>query len=276
MPLDSVASLVQQLQQHRLLEPKQLDELSATMQAQFPDVRLLLRELCKRDWLTAYQANHVFQGAGKDLVLGKYVLLSKVGEGPMGQDFKAKHRLMNRLVALKLIRPELLARPEAVQKFYEDTQSASQLDHKNIVHAYDAGPVGQTHFFAMEYVEGIDLDKLVTSAGPPPLPLTCEFLRQTALGLQHAHEMGILHQDLRPANLLVSRSANVAAGASPSDSWRSLMGSDAVVKIQNLGLTLLRTAHARDAAAVDYIAPERTQPGNKPDARCDQIGRAHV
>jgi len=191
----------------------------------------------------------------------------------MGQDFKAKHRLMNRLVALKLIRPELLARPEAVQKFYEDTQSASQLDHKHIVHAYDAGPVGQTHFFAMEFVEGIDLDKLVTSAGPPPLPLTCELLRQTALGLQHAHEMGILHQDLRPANLLVTRSTNIAAGANPSDSWRSLMGSEAgggpIIKIQNLGLTLLRTAHARDAGAVDFLAPERTQPGVKLDARCD-------
>ena len=118
--------------------------------------------------------------------------------------FKARHQKMNRLVALKVIRKELLTDAEVVGRFYREIQILSQLDHPNIVHAYDAGPAGATHFLAMEFVEGTDLGKLVKQGGPLPVQQAWEYIRQAALGLQHAHERGLVHRDIKPHNLIMS------------------------------------------------------------------------
>src|SRR5262245_31297668 len=82
---------------------------------------------------------------------------------------------------------------------------AGQLSHPNIVHAYDSGPIGNTHFFAMEFVEGIDLERLVQQNGPLTVPMACDYIRQAADGLHHAFERGMLHRDVKPSNLLVTR-----------------------------------------------------------------------
>src|SRR5262249_28596037 len=158
----------------------------------YGDPRQFAQELLRRDLLTPYQANQLFTAGGRDLVLGPYVLLAKLGDGMMGPVYKARHRLMNRLVALKVIRPELLAQPDAVERFYQITMTAGQLAHPNIVHAYDSGPVGNTHFLAMEFVEGIDLDKMVQQNGPLTIPRASDYIRQAALGLQHAFERGMI------------------------------------------------------------------------------------
>ena len=159
MPMPSVSALVEALRKSRLVESNQLDDLMAEVGGRYRDSRSLAQEMLRRNLLTPYQANQIFASGGRDLILGPYILLAKIGEGVMGQLYKARHRLMNRLVALKVIRPELLARPDAVEQFYKDTQAAGQLSHPHIVHAYDSGPIGNTHFFAMEYVEGVDLER---------------------------------------------------------------------------------------------------------------------
>src|SRR5581483_8026554 len=115
------------------------------------------RELLQRGWLTPYQANLLLQGRGSDLVLGSYVLLERLGEGAAGQIFKARHQGMNRLAALKLLRKDLLSDNDAVGRFHREVEVVSHLSHPNIVHSYDAGVLGGTHYLAMEYVEGIDL-----------------------------------------------------------------------------------------------------------------------
>jgi serine/threonine-protein kinase len=279
MAIDSVPTLVNTLKQSKLLEEKQLKEL-ATLQASYTDPRSLTRELVQRDWLTPFQANQLFQTGGRDLVLGPYVLMSRISDGALGPVYKALHRRMDRLVALKVIRAELLARPEAVEKFYEETQIISQLSDPHIVHAYDAGPVGQTHFFAMEYVEGVDLETLVQQSGPLPLDVAADFVLQTANGLQHAHERNLTHGDLKPANLVVTRAVSVGTTASGSSSWRSLLaaasGGGALVKINNLGLAFLQAPGAAPApssaaskVSPDFLAPERGQAGGKGDIRSD-------
>lgn len=268
MPIDSVPALVVALRESKLLEPNQLKELDG-LQAKFADPRAMIRELVQREWLTPFQANMLFQGHGANLVLGPYILLARINDSPLGQVYKARHRRMNRLVALKVIRAELLARPEAVAKFYEETQIISQLSDPHLVHAYDAGPIGQTHFFAMEYVEGIDLEVLVTQAGPLGPAVAGDFVMQTAQGLQHAHERNLTHGDLKPANLLVTRTLSQVGGTNASTSAQSILsaaaGGGALVKINNLGLAFLQAPGAGGAApagqpAPDYLAPSAPQP----------------
>jgi serine/threonine-protein kinase len=275
MAIDTVPALVAALKQSKLLEANQLKELDA-LQAGFTDSRQLIREMVQREWLTPFQANAVYQNGGQNLVLGPYLLLSRISDSVLGQVYKARHRRMNRLVSLKVIRPELLVRPEAVAKFYEETQIISQLADPHLVHAYDAGPVGQTHFFAMEYVEGIDLDSLVQQAGPLPLDVAGDFVLQIAQGLGHAHERNLTHGDLKPANLLVTRTLSQVAATAPATSARSVLSAaangGALVKINNLGLAFLQAPGAESAASQvspDYLAPERCQAGGKGDIRAD-------
>jgi eukaryotic-like serine/threonine-protein kinase len=274
MAIDSVPALIAAIKHNKVLEGNQLKDLDA-LQAHHTDPRMMIRELVQRELLTPFQANLVNQGNAANLVLGPYLLLARISDGALGQVYKARHRRMNRLVSLKVIRPELLVRPEAVEKFYEETQIISQLSDPHLVHAYDAGPVGQTHFFAMEYVEGIDLEALVPQAGPLPLEVAADFVLQTAQGLQHAYERGLTHGDLKPANLIVTRTLSQVAG-SPSASAKSILsaaaGGGALVKINNLGLAFLQAPGTEATLATqvspDYVAPERCQ-GNKGDIRSD-------
>src|SRR5262249_1149203 len=120
MTLASVAAFVDSLRQSRLLEPDQLEGTSPLLQARFPNPRGLAKELIDRDWLTPYQVNQVFQGRGSDLVLGQYTLLERLGEGGMGKVFKARHRTMGRVVAMKLIRKERLANPDVIRRFHRE------------------------------------------------------------------------------------------------------------------------------------------------------------
>jgi serine/threonine protein kinase len=115
-------------------------------------------------------------GGGADLVLPAYLLLEPIGEGGNGRVFTARHRQIQRLVALKIIRPELVTDRELMARFYREIQVISQLAHSHIVHAYTAGPVGATHFLAMKYVEGTDLSRLVREMGPLPVPLACDYV----------------------------------------------------------------------------------------------------
>src|SRR3984885_1141362 len=137
MAVSTTATLVDALRQYRLLEAAQLEEVKS-LQIRFPDPKALAGELIRRGWLTTYQANQLLQGRGKELVLGSYLLLERLGEGGMGEVFKARNRKLAKVVALKLIRKERLGNPEAVRRFEREVRSAAALSHANIVLAYDA------------------------------------------------------------------------------------------------------------------------------------------
>ncbi len=118
----------------------------------------------------------------------RYRILEQLGKGGMGVVYQAEHRLMERTVALKVISRELLSSPNAVERFQHEVRAAARLSHPNIVTAHDAEKAGELHFLVMEFVDGINLARLVERRGALPVPLACHFVRQAALGLGHAHE----------------------------------------------------------------------------------------
>jgi WD40 repeat protein/serine/threonine protein kinase len=258
MPLTATADLVAALGTYHLLDPDQLGELPALV-ARFPEPKALAGDLIRCGWLTPFQANQLLQGRGKDLLLGSYVLLERVGEGGMGTVFKARNWKLGRVVALKVIRPERLANPIIARRFEREIRAAARLDHVNVVHAHDAEEVAGTHFLVMEYVEGIDLSRLVHQRGPLPVAEACDCVRQAALGLQHAHQAGLVHRDIKPSNLLRSR--------------------DGVVKVLDLGLarteipaadeTSQLTQEGQMMGTADYLAPEQARDAHAADIRSD-------
>jgi serine/threonine-protein kinase len=266
VPIETVPSLIEALRESRSLRPAQLEELSRALQTQFQNPRLLAKELLDRGWLTAYQLNQIFQGRGADLQIGPYVLLQRIGEGGMGQVFKAWHRHLDRVVALKIIRKDKLDNPETVRRFQREIEVAARLTHPNIVSAYDAGEWGRSSYIAFEYVEGTDLAKLVKECGPLPIAQACDFLRQAALGLQHALERGFVHRDIKPSNLLLSHTH----ADSP--------GGFGILKILDMGLARIQgpvnpsqelTQFQATLGTPDYISPEQARDARSADIRSD-------
>lgn len=230
--------------------------------------------------------------SGDKPLVGDYELLSELGKGGMGVVYKARHVRMNRVVALKVIDRERLRNPDAVRRFYQEVEAAARLHHPNVVIAYDAGQAGDTHYFAMEYVEGEDLDQYLRKHGPLPVGLACDFIRQTALGLQHAHESGLVHRDIKPSNLIVEAPGKIAVqdvakdgdGGDPSQSSvlrRMHQPKGPRVKILDMGLARLHqpdedrgsagelTREGRVVGSVDYMAPEQWMNASTVDIRAD-------
>ncbi len=281
MTIACVADLVEMLRQGRLLDEGQHQELAA-LQPRFPEPRALARELIRRNWLTAYQVNQLFLGRAADLVLGQYVLLERLGEGGMGQVFKARHRGLDRVVALKVVRKDCLDNPNVLARFQREIQAAAQLDHPNVVRAFDADQAGPTWFFAMEYIEGTDLAQLIKQSGPLPVLQACDYVRQAALGLQHAHERGLVHRDIKPHNLLVARPEAPAARGSSAHLSRPFACAYrwGVLKILDMGLARLLDRDERPASTMltqigsvmgtpDFIAPEQARNSHTSDIRAD-------
>jgi serine/threonine protein kinase/Leucine-rich repeat (LRR) protein len=272
IPVDAITSaaeLVAVLRRYALLTPAQLGQLTAGPANSATDPKALAGELLRRSWLTAYQLDQLFAGRGHELVLGGYVLLERLGEGGMGQVFKARHHKLGQVVALKLIRPERLADPAALRRFRREIQAAAQLEHRHIVRAHDAEEVAGTAFLVLEYVAGIDLGKLVQQQGPLPADRACDYIRQAALGLQHAFEKGLVHRDVKPSNLLLSSPPSPPRGEGRP-----------VVKLLDLGLARLSHAAGADSSTMltedgavmgtpDFMAPEQAEESHTVDIRAD-------
>ncbi len=142
-------------------------------------------------------------------VLGAYEILDPVGSGGIGVVYKARHLLMDRLVALKFLRPSLAKDPQFRLRFLQEMQSVARLDHPHIVRGYDAGELAGTLFCSMEFVDGPSLDQKLTESGR--LPREREALRitlQIARALEHAHGQEVLHRDVKPDNVLLDASGS--------------------------------------------------------------------
>ncbi len=187
----------------------------------------------------------------------RYRVLGVLGQGGMGVVYKAVQQHMDRVVALKVIHAPLLACPDFVERFRREVKAVARLRHPNIVLAHDADQAGELHFLVMEHVEGTSLDQVVARRGPLPVAEACEYARQAALGLQHAHEQGLVHRDVKPHNLLLTPQGQV--------------------KVVDFGLAHLARADGAETAVTsapllgtpDYTAPEQARDPSGVDVRAD-------
>jgi serine/threonine protein kinase len=192
-----------------------------------------------------------------------YQLLEKLGEGGMGAVYKALHMRLGKTVALKVLPQNRTQDQAAVARFQREMKAVGQLEHGNIVRAMDAGEVDGLHYLVMEYVPGWDLGQLATRLGPLPVADACELVRQAALGLEVAHEHGMVHRDIKPSNLILAQPRRKQE--------------QATVKILDLGLALLGgafddnglTGSGQMMGTVDYMAPEQCRSSHDVDIRAD-------
>jgi serine/threonine-protein kinase len=255
------------LRQSRLLPEERVAEAAARFGDDVPAQDVAGR-MVEEGLLTRFQAQQLWAGKTR-LVLGQYHILDRLGEGGFGQVYKALHTLMDRLVALKVISPELVENSRARDWFRREVLATTQFHHPNIVMAYDANEVDDVLFLVMEYVDGTSLDALVEAQGPLPVVLACEMMRQAALALGHAHEKGMVHRDIKPANLLL---AGLTAEAPPR-------GVPVLVKVVDFGLARLHQTSKEgtlmlqnDKAFVgtpDFVSPEQARNMHAVDIRSD-------
>jgi WD40 repeat protein/tRNA A-37 threonylcarbamoyl transferase component Bud32 len=195
----------------------------------------------------------------------RYRVLQLLGQGGMGAVYKAEHRRMDRPVALKVIHPGLIRNPATVQRFQQEVRAAAKLQHANIVTAFDADQAGALHFLVMEHVEGRSLADLVNERGPLPIAEACDCIRQAALGLQHAHEQGMVHRDVKPHNLMRTASGQIKI---LDFGLARLARSPDPETTGNAPSTSLTGAGAVMGTA-DYIAPEQAHDPRTADIRSD-------
>lgn len=205
----------------------------------------------------------------------RYKVGKRLGAGGMGVVYLAEHRLMDRVVAIKIIHRNLIRHPRALQRFRQEVKAAARLSHPNIVTAHDADEAGDVHFLVMEYVDGVSLDRLVAQSGPLEVSAACHYIRQAAKGLDHAYQAGMVHRDIKPHNLMLTKKGQIkildfglarlaseaqddVADATPASS------ADTV----HPGLTRLGDV----MGTPDYMAPEQACDPRSADIRADIYG----
>jgi serine/threonine-protein kinase len=282
MAIHSIGSLIDALRSFRLVSADQHEQLLRRVHGKSGDPRPLAKQLVQRGWLTVYQMNQLLTGNGKTLAVGSYRVLDRLGQGGLSHVFKARHVEYEFTVALKVIRPEVLTNAEGRHQFLQEIEAMTRLDHPNIVQFCDADQHEQTCFFAMEYVDGIDLAKHVRLSGPASVRDACDYIRQAALGLQHAHERNLVHRDIKPVNLFLTYApvAQAQPAAKRGGAHPAKVPTRAVIKILDWGLAKLRCPNASGTppldllskglvGTADYLSPEQARNASAVDIRGD-------
>jgi eukaryotic-like serine/threonine-protein kinase len=258
----TIDELLELVRKSEVVEEKKLSSyLEKARAAQsLPNTPTALASLLVRDGLlTQFQAEQFLLGKWKRFCLGKYKVLEKLGAGGMGIVYLCEHKLMRRKVAVKVLPESGAEDSDSLQRFYREARAVAALDHPNIVRAYDIDQDDKLHFLVMEHVDGSSLQEIVKKTGPMDVLRACHYIRQAALGLQHAHQTaGIVHRDIKPGNILVDRNG--------------------VVKILDMGLarffhddedSLSRKFEDDVLGTADYLAPEQALDSHSVDIRAD-------
>ncbi|MBN9117785.1 MAG: serine/threonine protein kinase [Planctomycetes bacterium] len=262
MPAPTTADeLLDLLQKSALVEEPRLRTYVQKLRdsSTFPaDSNKFAQFLVRDGLLTYFQAEQLLQGKYKRFSLGKYKVLEKLGSGGMGTVFLCEHKLMRRRVAVKVLPLPKAEDKASLERFFREAKAAAAVDHPNIVRAYDIDQDDNLHFLVMEWVDGTNLQDLVKKFGPLDVLRACHYVYGAAVGLQHAHEIGLIHRDIKPGNILIDRSG--------------------VVKILDLGLArltqdtednLTRQNDENVLGTADYLAPEQALDSHTVDIRAD-------
>lgn len=207
---------------------------------------------------TAPSVSGIARAAPKQL--GEYDLLDHIGAGGMGTVYRARHRRLRKIVAIKILPVDSQDKPDSLARFEREMIAVGRLEHPNIIRAHDAGEENGLHYLVLEFADGYDLSKLSRRMGPMPVADGCELIRQAAVGLQYAHEYELVHRDIKPSNLLLTRSG--------------------IVKILDLGLAQLSgeslpaaseglTTTGQIMGTLDFLAPEQADDTHSVDIRAD-------
>ena len=195
--------LLEDLKRSGLIEADDLARLVSRLEP-LPDTPAELTELLVREGaITKFHARHLLNGKSKGFFLGQYKILDQIGAGGMGVVYLAEHQTLKRRVAIKVLPSSRARDAEALRRFLREARVVAALDHPNIVRAHDANREGPVHFLVMEYVQGRTLDQIVRADGPISPAKAANYMYQAALGLNHAHETGLVHRDIKPSNLLL-------------------------------------------------------------------------
>lgn len=253
------AQFVDLVKRSGLVDDARLNEaLSGVDLMSVNDSGIVASSLTKAGLLTEWQSEKLLQGRHKGFYLGKYKLLNHIGTGGMGSVYLAEHMVMRHRVAIKLLPNHLAAQASYLERFHQEARATAKLNHPNMVKAFDVDHEENIHYLVMEYVEGADLQAIVSRSGPLPYATAAEYTRQAAAGLAHAHRAGLIHRDIKPANLLVDKTG--------------------IVKILDMGLarfsdesqgSLTMAYDQKMIGTVDYLSPEQAIDSHKVDARVD-------
>jgi serine/threonine protein kinase len=258
----TVSEFVDLVRKSGVVDSKSLDSAIEQLRAQTTlpgQPKELAGSLVQGGTLTHFQAEQLLRGKWQGFSIGKCLILERLGSGGMGIVYLGEHKFMRRRVAIKVLPLSLASDPWFIRQFYQEAQAVAALDHPNIVRAHDLDRDGSLHFLVMEYVDGSSLHDVVTKGGPLSIVRAAHYIRQAALGLQHAHEVGLVHRDIKPGNLLLSRQG--------------------LIKILDLGLArafrnkqneaVNKHREKRMVGTDDFLAPEQIVDSDDVDIRAD-------
>ena len=260
-----IDQLLESLARSQLVPRPEVDALRERLSPiEASDPKALVERLVKDRVITRWQGEQLLAGR-QGFYVGNYKLLDRIGVGGMGAVYKAEQIGLQRVVALKILNPDLVKKKQAVARFEREMRLVSALNHPNIVKAYDAQQINGNYVLVMEHVDGRNLNQWIRHCGAAPVWWACECMRQAAVALDHGHRHGLVHRDIKPGNLLVQ--------AADYENWPTL-------KVLDLGLA--RTADDEEADAgqrltrqgqvlgtPDYIAPEQVMDSRSADIRAD-------
>ena len=263
MPKPNVETFLDLVQRSGLVEKDRLQDVVALLEkesgGQLPtDVDEVAKRFIAENLITVWQSKMLLDGKYRGFFLGRYKLLGELGTGGMSRVFLGEHVLMRRLVAIKVL-PQIRVKDSSyLARFHREARAAGSLDHPNIVRVYDVDNDGDNHYLVMEFVDGRDLQRTVKTSGPVEPATAAEYIRQAAEGLGHAHANGLIHRDVKPANLLVDQKN--------------------VLKVLDLGLAKFTDEDCASLTVqydenvlgtADYLAPEQAIDSHGVDARAD-------
>ncbi|MBL8824138.1 MAG: serine/threonine protein kinase [Planctomycetia bacterium] len=244
-----------------LVDPTRLGLYLDRLEAAQPipeDPKEMANVLVRDAVLSRFQADQLLSGKWRGFYVGKYRVIERIGIGGMGQVYLAEHRTMKRRYAIKVLPRAKASDPAALERFEREARAGGSIDHPNIVRAYDKDQDGDLHYLVMDFVDGCSLSEIVHASGPLDPQRAGHYMYQSALGLQHAHDSGLIHRDIKPANILIDR--------------------EGTVKILDMGLARFFNDHEdiitkkydeTVLGTADYLSPEQAIDSHSVDIRSD-------